>query len=128
MEKNQEDSEDDQIDTNHCPVCSKKCKKLLLLQLINICMFFPNMRVQIWRLVWSVVAQMASIRLLARMNPDMPIQHRDHLEADRTFGFTQIDLGREVSRLKQLQFTLAFNWFMNEKNQFKAKWKSWNKD
>ena len=30
MEKNQEDSEDDQIDTNHCPVCSKKCKKLLL--------------------------------------------------------------------------------------------------
>ena len=42
------------------------------------------------------------------MNPDMPIQHRHHLEADRTFGFTQIELRREVSRLKQLHFTLTF--------------------
>ena len=49
------------------------------------------------------------------MNPDMPIQHRHHLEADRTFGFTQIELRREVSRLKQLHFTLTFELVMNEK-------------
>ena len=28
--ENQEDSEDYQVDTSHCPVCGKKCKKLLL--------------------------------------------------------------------------------------------------
>ena len=54
------------------------------------------------------------------MNPDMPIQHRHHLEADRTFGFTQIELRRgEVSRLKQLHFTLTF---MNQ-NEMKTRLK-----
>ena len=51
---------------------------------------------------------MASKRFIARMNPDMSIQHRHHLEADRAFGFTQIDLGGREVTLKQLQFTLGF--------------------
>ena len=77
-------------------------------------MFFSNVCVQIWGLVWSIIAHVASIWFFVIMNPEMPIQFWHHLEADWTFPWFSGFIIKIEPRHKVVlkQFTVQANFIV----------------